>query len=247
MMIEEKRAWYEDWFDSPYYTLLYQHRDEEEAKRFIDVLMDKLQPAAGACILDLACGRGRYSRYLAQKGFRVTGIDLSENSIAFARQFEHDKLSFYRHDMRRPYQQGQFDFIFSFFTSFGYFGTDQEHLDTLHHIRQGLKQVGVFVLDFLNAHLVRSTLPQQEEKNLDGVKFKTRKFEDQGYVVKTIDIDDQGRKFHFRERVRLFSCDDLQEILRRAGFTELAFLGDYQLQPFDQQSSPRLIIIASGG
>jgi cyclopropane fatty-acyl-phospholipid synthase-like methyltransferase len=245
MLHEYKRAWFEEWFDSPYYTQLYRHRDEDEARRFIDVLIEQLKPASGSKMLDLACGRGRFSRYLAQKGFDVTGLDLSDNSIAFAKSFEHETLRFFRHDMREPLPAGPYDYIFSFFTSFGYFGTDREHQDTLHHVYQGLKPGGVFVLDFLNADQVRAGLPQREEKNLEGVSFRTEKFEDQGFVIKTIDIDDYGRKSHFRERVRLFTCENLRTMLVSAGFAVQACLGDYQLQVFSPESSPRLIFIVT--
>jgi cyclopropane fatty-acyl-phospholipid synthase-like methyltransferase len=57
--------WYKDWFDSPYYHILYKYRDDSEANGFIDHLLEALNPRPGARILDLACGRGRYSRHIA--------------------------------------------------------------------------------------------------------------------------------------------------------------------------------------
>jgi hypothetical protein len=49
--------WFKNWFDSPYYHLLYSNRDAIEAQKFIDQLLDFLQPSANARMLDLACGR----------------------------------------------------------------------------------------------------------------------------------------------------------------------------------------------
>ena len=51
------KCWFEDWFNSPYYHLLYSNRDEQEAAAFIDKLLAYLQPATGAEMLDVACGR----------------------------------------------------------------------------------------------------------------------------------------------------------------------------------------------
>jgi 2-polyprenyl-3-methyl-5-hydroxy-6-metoxy-1,4-benzoquinol methylase len=80
--------WYLQWFNSPYYFKLYGKRNRKEAREFLDRLFNLLKPQEGAKVLDLACGRGRHSRYLAEKRFIVTGIDTSENSIAHSKQFE---------------------------------------------------------------------------------------------------------------------------------------------------------------
>ena len=82
---------------------------------------DHLQPGPVTAMLDVACGKGRHSRFLAEKGYDVTGIDLSEYSIGEALKYEAENLHFYRHDMRLPFWINYFDYAFNFFTSFGYF------------------------------------------------------------------------------------------------------------------------------
>ncbi|MFB6258319.1 MAG: cyclopropane-fatty-acyl-phospholipid synthase family protein, partial [Flavobacteriales bacterium] len=71
-----EKGWYETWFDSPYYHILYKDRDEEEAAFFVDRLMERLRAEKGDRILDLACGKGRHAVQLHRKGFDVTGVDL---------------------------------------------------------------------------------------------------------------------------------------------------------------------------
>ncbi len=90
-----KEAWFQEWFNSPYYHLLYNHRDEDEALAFIRRIIVHLQPPITGRMLDAACGRGRHSRALAEKGFDVTGIDLSFESINVAKESENDKLHFF--------------------------------------------------------------------------------------------------------------------------------------------------------
>ena len=121
------QVWFKDWFNSPYYHLLYQNRDESEASRFIERLLEHLHPPKNARMLDIACGKGRHALQLASKGYDVTGIDLSPESIKFAEQFSHEKLQFFVHDMRRPFWIRYFNYAFNFFTSFGYFETMREH------------------------------------------------------------------------------------------------------------------------
>src|SRR5436853_6516213 len=68
VIVNTKREWFESWFDSPYYHVLYKERDDLEARSFLDSLIGYLNPAPGSTILDVACGKGRHSLYLNQKG-----------------------------------------------------------------------------------------------------------------------------------------------------------------------------------
>src|SRR6185503_20035959 len=105
-----KADWFSTWFHSPYYELLYYKRDRSEAKQFLDALLNHLNPAAHAAFLDLACGSGRHSIYLASKGYEVTGIDLSDELIEKAKEHETGNLTFYVHDMRNEFRINYYDY-----------------------------------------------------------------------------------------------------------------------------------------
>ena len=107
--------WFRIWFDSPYYHKLYANRDEKEAAGFIDELITELQPVQHARMLDVGCGTGRHCKKLAEKKYDVTGIDLALNSIRQARKYETPSLRFFQHDMRQPFGNNHFDYVFSFF------------------------------------------------------------------------------------------------------------------------------------
>lgn len=237
------REWYEAWFDSPYYSILYRHRDEEEARRFIDRLLVWLHPAPGARVLDLACGKGRFAVYLAKKGFQVTGLDLSARSIGEARLQEGPNLAFYQHDMRLPFRVNYYDYLFSFFTSFGYFPSEKDDLRTLKSVRSGLRKGGVFVLDYFNSAYVESFLLGEETREIDGITFHLHKRIEGNRVKKRIWFEDAGRKFEYEESVRLFTLEDFERLFRLAGLQLSDTFGDYRLQPFDPVESPRLILI----
>ena len=93
--------WFANWFNSPYYHILYKNRDEKEAELFIDNLLHKLRLKKGSKLIDIACGKGRHATYFNKKGMDVVGIDLSKNSISIAKQFENPSLIFNVHDMRK--------------------------------------------------------------------------------------------------------------------------------------------------
>lgn len=236
--------WFENWFDSPYYHILYQSHDDTEAKWFIDNLLEFLPLKQGTRLLDLACGKGRHARYLAEKGFEVTGLDVSPASIAFARHFENERLSFYQHDMRLPFRINYFDGIFNMFTSFGYFSTDRDHLRTLQNVYKGLQPGGFFILDFFNSTWVRKHLVRAEIKTLDGIEFQLKKSVRGQHVFKQVIFETGGRRFQFRERVRLYTLADFVQLLDAAGLRLLHTFGDHDLRPFEPQTSKRLVIVA---
>ena len=239
-----KKEWFASWFDSPYYHLLYKSRDENEAQKALDNLLRALQLPPETRVLDLACGKGRHSRYLAEKGFEVTGLDIAPASILFARQFETERLSFYQHDMRKPFRVNYFDAVMNMFTSFGYFKTDTDHLLSLKHVAENLKPGGLFLLDFFNSVYVHQNLIRAEEKTVDKITFSLKRWVRSGYVFKSVEFQTGGRLFHFQEQVRLFELSDFQVLFEKAGLRILQTYGDYDLSSFAEKTSKRLIIIA---
>lgn len=238
-----RSEWFDSWFNSPYYHILYKSHDDTEARQFIDRLLLALALPANARILDLACGKGRHARYLAEKGFDVTGLDISSSNITFARQFEQERLAFYQHDMRLPFRINYFDTILNIFTSFGYFSSDEDHIKTLINVRRGLKAGGLFLLDFFNAHWVRQNMVKQEVKNLDGIAFNLHKTIRGSRIYKRVEFTVGEKKFMFRERVRLFNLNDFQAMYKDAGLNIIEQYGDYDLGPFNPENSRRLILI----
>lgn len=236
--------WYASWFDTSYYHMLYKNRDDAEAQRFLDNLIEKLQPKKSDRLLDLACGKGRHSIYLAQKGFKVTGVDLSAQSIKHAKQFETSKLSFAVHDMREVFKPNHFDIIINAFTSFGYFENDEDHLDTLKNITKGLRKNGIFVMDFMNVPKVIANMKQREQKTIDGIQFRMTRKVKEGYIVKRILFSDKGKKYAFEERVRAFTKADLQKMFKKAGLEITDTFGDYDLKPYRKATADRLILVA---
>lgn len=239
-----QQNWFETWFESPYYDVLYQHRDDKEAAQFIDNLLEYLKPRPNDSILDLACGNGRHSIYLAKKGFEVVGIDLSQKSIDQARHFETDNLSFYTHDMRNLFRVNYFDYVFNFFTSLGYFEKEHDNVRALQTAYTALKQNGVLVIDFLNKQWVLDHLVTEQTKLLKGIEFQLKKSYQNGFIIKDIRIKDGDTQKHFREKVQMLTLDDFRRLLTTVGFSIESIFGSYQLEPYNEKESNRLIIVA---
>ena len=235
-----------DWFNSSYYYLLYQNRNEEEALAFISKMINYLHPAGGASMLDVACGKGRHSKVLADMGFDVTGIDISLQAIDEAKKFEDENLHFYQHDMRLPFRINYYDYAFNLFTSFGYFRTQREHDNAIRTIAQSIRLQGVFVMDYLNVHFEEDHLERKNDKRVNGVRFLISKWHNDEHFFKQIQVEEKGvaLKHLFTERVAKFSLGDFTDMFAYQGLQIQEVFGDYQLGHYDIRKSPRMIVIA---
>ena len=243
--MSKKREWFGEWFDSPYYHILYKNRDNTEAHTFIDNLCIRLGFSEKDKILDLACGKGRHAIYLNHKGFDATGIDLSAENIKYASQFSNTKLSFYVHDMREVFAYDQFNYVLNIFTSFGYFDSADEHKSAIVAAANALKSGGKLIIDFLNTYKVVNNLVPIEKKEVDGILFNiTKEINSDGYIIKKISFEHEERQFHFQEKVKAISRLEFLEYFQHAGLTCRALLGDYDLDTYKPESSDRMIFIA---
>jgi hypothetical protein len=167
---------------------------------------------------------------------------LSENSIAEASKFANDKLHFKVHDMREPFAE-KYDAIFNLFTSFGYFEDDADNYKTLKAIHNSLTETGFAVLDFMNVDYVLANLVPEEVKTVDGIDFHLKRYLKDGHIYKEINFEDQGKKYHFTEKVQALRLEDFEKMMDKAGIFLLDLFGDYKLRNYYKTQSERLIMI----
>ncbi len=235
--------WFAEWFNTPYYHILYKNRDYKEAQEFITNLLKYLSIPAESKILDLACGKGRHSIFLNQLGYNVTGVDLASESIESAKKYENKRLKFFVGDMREVNFPNEFNTIFNLFTSFGYFSEEEDNLKVFQAVYEQLQDEGTFVMDFMNASLAEHDLVEKEEKEVEGIRFNLQRKVENDFIVKDIRFTDQGKDFHYQERVRAFKLDYFEQLGKKSGFSLKNVFGDYQLNEFDEKRSTRLILI----
>ena len=238
-------AWFETWFNTPYYHILYKDRNFEEAENFITLLINDLKIPEHSKIIDLACGKGRHAVFLNRMGFEVLGLDLSEESISQNKIFENDTLKFKVHDMREAIypeiSTQKVDAVCNLFTSFGYFESEADDKKIFKSVADALKEKGFFVLDFLNEQLVKNTLVSEALITRGNIDFHiSKRIEDQ-HVIKDINFKDQGQAFHFFEKVKLHTLEEIGSYAEEFGFERVKIYGDYHLGAFDRDTSPRCI------
>ncbi|MCB0792988.1 MAG: methyltransferase domain-containing protein [Flavobacteriales bacterium] len=236
-------TWYRDWFGTPYYAMLYGHRDGSEARPWVGTIIDRTGIRPGSCVLDVACGRGRHALWFAQAGMQVEGIDISPENIAEAQALV-PQGRFHVHDMREPFAIERCDLVVSLFTSLGYFTEPEDDQRAVNACVQALRPGGWFVVDFMNTPRMLEQLVPEEEVRRNGVVFHIRRVVRGRFVFKMIDVTDKGCTHHFEERVEAIVPEELERMVTRAGASIVDRTDGPRPTPFDPVLSDRFVLWA---
>lgn len=235
--------WFAEWFDTPFYHILYKSRGNNEAQRFIDNLSEKLAFQTNWQYCDMACGKGRHAIYLNSKGFDVVGLDLSPNNIWHAQVSENETLQFHEHDIREVFRTEYFDVMLNLFTSFGYFENQEENQKAVVAMAENIKSNGTLVLDYMNSRKAIEGFNSHYEKTVDNITFNINKRIEFGYIFKNISFENEGDEHRYEERVKLLFLEDFRHFFEKAGLTLTEVYGDYDLNPYQDLVSDRMIMV----
>lgn len=235
-------AWYKEWFGEEYLEL-YSHRDAGEAGRHLDFVerhlgAERPEPRA---VLDLACGGGRHTAALRERGYRTLGVDLSITLLAHT-----PRVPAVAGDMRcLPFADETFEWILNFFTSFGYFERERQNFRVLEEVVRLLMPEGCFLIDFLNRDRVLEHLEPRSVQEHDGRRVEIERWYDSATrrINKRMRLLVTGRPPQtYLESVRAYSREEVTIGLRWVGLEVDATFGNWNGDPFDRESE-RLILV----
>ena len=242
-----RRPWFKTIFDERYPELF--GPLEGNAEEEVEEMLGLLRLPAGSAVEDLGCGRGRHAIPLALKGFRVTGVDISENMLQLARNCarrEGARIEWVQEDMRTFRRHDAFDVALSLFTSYGYF-SDAENQKVLENIGYSLRKGGVFLLDLRNAGKSLSRLEDMDKTvevpagrlrmsmRFDRTTMRAR-------AEHTL-IRNDGIRISSAFDVRIYSTEELRGMIRKAGMEVKDVYGSLAGAPFTDESG-RMVVHA---
>jgi SAM-dependent methyltransferase len=246
---KRSKPWFEEVFDEDYLrTLPFMRADQ--TLREVEFISSALETPNGAEILDVGCGYGRHAIELVQRGYSVTGLDLSLPLLIRAADEAQRRglaVNFVHADMREMSFDKQFAGAYSMLTSFGYFD-EETNLRVAERIGRSLKPGGRLLLDVLNRDYVVSDLPVRvwwegtgcvvlEEVDFN---FHTSRINTHRSIV-----FEDGRQVEQELSVRAYSLHEIGRLLRQAGFRVIDVSGGLATRgQFFGASSRSLLILA---
>jgi SAM-dependent methyltransferase len=252
------RPWYETLFKRDYYDYFYiggprgflsAEQEAQKNETQVDFIVKALDLEDGARILDLCCGHGRHAVPLAQRGFRVTGLDLSAYHLRLAKAAARRagvEAAFVRSDMREV-PRGPFDAVINMFTAFGYFDDDEENQRVLNGVARSLKRGGRFLIDYLNfTYLCRVFRESDCMRRPDGslaIEMRSHDVRTGRNEVETLHIEPDGRQHKRSHSVRMYSFRELETMLAQAGLRVTNAWGNFDGSDLTMQSH-RMIVLA---
>ncbi|MBN2531101.1 MAG: class I SAM-dependent methyltransferase [Deltaproteobacteria bacterium] len=246
----KKREWWATIFDDEYLMLLPERSAYEQQKQ-IDFIQRTLGLPPGALLLDLACGNGRNSIGMAQRNYRIVGVDLSLSMLARAgdaAQEAGQKINFIHGDMRDLGFDKTFDGVFSMDTSFGYFD-EPTNMRVLQGIYRALKPGGTFLLELANRDFVIRQQPNMVWFQMDNMvcmeETDFNYINNRLYISRQLIIGDNSRQSKHEFSLRLYSLHEIGQLLHQAGFAVVKVSG-HRATPgaFFGPESSKLIIVA---
>ncbi len=245
----KQRQWFVDLFDEDYLrTLPFLTPQATQAEA--EFVLNAMNLAPGAQVLDLGCGYGRHAMELAARGFHVVGLDLSTPLLVRGGEEAHRRgltINFVRGDMRELDFETQFDACYCLFSTFGYFD-DETNKKTLQNVARALKPGGKLLVEILNRDYVIADLPTRVWWEGDGCvvleEVELNYFSSRIQVNRSVVFDD-GRQLEQEISVRAYSLHEVGKLMHAAGFRVLEVSGGYQMKGrFLGNQSRHIIVLA---
>ena len=250
----EAVPWYVTAYGENYYEAYKEQHSPEETRAEVDGMVHLLELPPHARVLDLSCGFGRHSVELARRGFQVTGLDLSPQLLAHAREAAKAAkvdVAWIQADMRDiPVPAEPYDAVVSMFSAFGLLGTDVEELKAARAVALVLAPGGTLLIETINRELMlRRWMAKRWREQPDGaIVCDFLRFDVQTGIVHSEEVTalPDGRRERAMEHLRLWSFTELALLLRVSGFDAVQAFGGMDGAPYTWDTF-RMVAVAQKG
>lgn len=217
-------------FYAEYYDMLYRDKDYDAEASYITGLIKKYSSLDSRNMLDMGCGTGKHAAAFAERGFNVTGIDLSTKMTASAEKNQGGKgIEFINADVRSYRSRRLFDVAVSLFHVMSYQVLNNDIISAFNSARENLAPGGLFIFDFWYGPAVLSDPPEVRVKRFQNVSLKIIRLAEPELFTETDTINvnyeiiaekEGGISSRIREthKMRYFFLPELEYMLRNAGF-----------------------------
>ncbi len=254
-----RTPWYKSLFERDYYDYFYvggprgifsEEERQRQSEAQTEFIAEALELPERGRVLDLCCGHGRHSVPLAQRGYRVTGLDLSAYHLRLAKAAAGRagvEVEWLHRDMREIPGRRRFDAVINCFTSFGYFESEEDDQRVLDGVARSLRPGGRFFIDTINHDWLMRVFRETNwlERPEGGFALERRCYDIHNGRIENewvyVTADGELRRQSFSHRV--YTYTELVRMLARAGLAVRQSWGNFDGIDFSMQS-PRMIVLA---
>jgi SAM-dependent methyltransferase len=220
---------------SQYYDLLYRDKDYAAEVDYVARLIEREKPGSKS-VLDLGCGTGRHDFLLSERGYQVTGVDMSADMLKVADTERARRLAagqtapkFAQGDVRSVRLGERFDVVVSLFHVMSYQSTNQDLLAGLSTLREHVEPGGLVLFDAWYGPTVLTDRPVVRHKRLQNddievlrlaepVLYPNDNFVDVNYQILIKDRrSERTQELHESHRMRYLFVPETQLMLERVG------------------------------
>ncbi|HOI39745.1 MAG TPA: class I SAM-dependent methyltransferase [Methanobacterium sp.] len=223
------------WYEELFSNFADKYEDESFTQGTIgevDFIEKEINNDKNCKILDVGCGTGRHAIELTKRGYRVTGVDLSENMLKKAQENASNagvEIDFRQADARNLPFEGEFDLVIMLCEGgFPLMETDEMNFQILESAARSLDKKGKLIFTTLNGlfplfHSVKDFINANSEsqKNIENT-FDLLTFRDK-YQLE-IEGDD-GNTMNLNCNERYYVPSEITWLLKSLGFNQIGIYG----------------------
>jgi len=164
-----------------YYDSIYQDKPYEHEVMQLEKFIKQYSKIPVSNIVSLGCGTATYEILLAKKGFKIVGVDVSDDMLKIGQEKVHanslnSKISLLQGDIRDINLDNKFDLVLMMFNIAGYLHTQKDFRMVTKNVQKYLKPGGLFIFDAWNKPAVEQDPPSDRQRTIkQGGKLITRK------------------------------------------------------------------------